>query len=67
MMLDTHTCSGATPSTSALVLFDRAMKIHAIRADIVRAAQELNCLSDRQLSEMGINRTDIDEMIARYI
>ena len=62
----THT-HGGTVDPGALLLFDRAMRIEAISADIVRAAQELNRLSDHQLSELGINRSDIDDMIDRYI
>ncbi|UAB90941.1 DUF1127 domain-containing protein [Ruegeria sp. SCSIO 43209] len=43
------------------------MRIHAIRADIVCAAQELNRLSDSDLSELGINRCDVEAVIAQYI
>ncbi|MGV6804657.1 MAG: hypothetical protein ACWA49_10660 [Ruegeria sp.] len=57
----------AGPSASALLLFDRAMRIHAVKEDIVRAAQHLNGLNDQQLSELGINRSDLEEMIERYI
>ncbi|WP_170775824.1 hypothetical protein [Ruegeria lacuscaerulensis] len=56
-----------TPAESALLLFDRAMRIQAIRADIVRAAQYLDGFSDRKLSELGINRSDIETTIDRYI
>lgn len=55
------------PSESALLLFDRAMQIRAISADIVRAAQYLNGFSDQDLSELGINRSDIEDTIRRYI
>ncbi len=55
------------PSASALLLFDRAMRIRAIRGDIVRAAQYLDRFSDKQLSEFGINRADIEDTIQRYI
>lgn len=56
-----------TPAASALLLFDRAMRIRAISDDIVRAAQYLNSMSDHQLSELGINRSDIEDTIERYI
>ncbi|MEM1005027.1 MAG: hypothetical protein AAF496_15720 [Pseudomonadota bacterium] len=56
-----------TPSASALLLFDRAMRIKAISTDIVRAAQYLNGLTDNQLSELGINRCDIEDTIERYL
>ncbi|NVO56222.1 DUF1127 domain-containing protein [Rhodobacteraceae bacterium B1Z28] len=56
-----------TSAASALMLFDRAMRIRAISADIVSAAQYLDGLSDRQLSEIGINRSDIEDTIERYI
>lgn len=56
-----------SPSASALLLFDRAMRIRAVKDDIVRAAQHLGGLSDRQLSELGINRSDLEDTIERYI
>ncbi|WP_170429771.1 hypothetical protein [Ruegeria arenilitoris] len=55
------------PSESALLLFDRAMRIRAISADIVRAAQYLSGFSDQELSELGINRSDLEDTIRRYI
>ncbi len=55
------------PSASALLLFDRAMRIRAISTDIVKAAQYLDGMSDQQLSELGINRSDIEDTIQRYI
>ncbi|WP_298851908.1 hypothetical protein [uncultured Ruegeria sp.] len=55
------------PATSALLLFDRAMRIRAIGPDIVRAAQQLNAMTDHQLSELGINRSDIEDTIERFI
>ncbi|WP_170419721.1 hypothetical protein [Ruegeria atlantica] len=54
-------------SESALLLFDRAMRMRAISVDIVRAAQYLNGYSDQELSELGINRSDIEDTIQRYI
>lgn len=54
-------------SASSVLLFDRAMRLQAIKSDIVRAAQELNRLSDHDLAELGINRSDIDNVIERYI
>nr|WP_170613123.1 DUF1127 domain-containing protein [uncultured Ruegeria sp.] len=66
-MLDTIGVHQERPIASALLLFDRAMQIRAVRSDIVRAAQELNRLSDNQLSELGINRSDLDETIQLYI
>lgn len=54
------------PTASALLLFDRAMRIRAISSDIVRAAQYLDGLSDTQLAELGINRSDIEDTIQRY-
>ncbi len=66
-MLDANPTPKQTPSNSALVLFDRAMRMYAIRADIVCAAQELNRLSDSDLSELGINRCDVEAVIAQYI
>lgn len=56
-----------TPSATALLLFDRAMRIRAISPEIVRAAQYLDGLSDNQLAELGINRSDIEDTINRYI
>ncbi|CUH47755.1 MULTISPECIES: DUF1127 domain-containing protein [Ruegeria] len=55
------------PTTSALQLFDRAMQLRAVSADIVRAAQYLNSFSDQELSELGINRSDLDDTIQRFI
>ncbi|WP_282171145.1 hypothetical protein [Ruegeria atlantica] len=55
------------PTNSALLLFDRAMRIRAISSEIVRAAQYLNSFSDQELSELGINRSDLDDTIQRYI
>lgn len=66
-MLDSNQSPNQSPSTSALLLFDRAMKMRAIRTDIVCAAQELNRLSDNDLSELGINRCDLEAVIAQYI
>ncbi len=66
-MLDTMTIPETKTVASALLLFDRAMNVQAISSDIVRAAQELNRLSDHQLSELGINRSDIENTIDRYI
>ncbi|WP_170766403.1 DUF1127 domain-containing protein [Ruegeria lacuscaerulensis] len=66
-MLDTQANTDVKATASALLLFDRAMTMQSIRSDIVRAAQELNRLTDHQLSELGINRSDIDDTIERYI
>ncbi|WP_170600234.1 DUF1127 domain-containing protein [Ruegeria arenilitoris] len=67
-MLDTmQPTQQPCPSASALLLFDRAMRIRAVKDDIVRAAQHLSGLDDRQLSELGINRCDLEETIERYI
>ncbi|WP_424831745.1 DUF1127 domain-containing protein [Ruegeria sp.] len=66
-MLDTNVTVETGVPSSALLLFDRAMTMRAISGDIVRAAQELNRLSDHELSELGINRTDIEDVIAQYI
>ena len=65
--MDTYPMLETVPSASALALFDRAMRIRAIRKDIVGAAQELGRSSDSELSDLGINRSDIDETIERYI
>ncbi|MBY6083008.1 DUF1127 domain-containing protein [Ruegeria arenilitoris] len=43
------------------------MRIRAVKDDIVRAAQHLSGLDDRQLSDLGINRSDLEETIERYI
>lgn len=61
------TTTQPTPSATALLLFDRAMRIRAISSDIVRAAQYLDSLGDTQLAELGINRSDIEDTIQRYI
>jgi len=61
------TTNQPAPAASALLLFDRAMRIRAISSDIVRAAQYLDSLPDNQLSELGINRSDIEDTIQRYI
>ena len=66
-MFDGNPVSEMTPAASALLLFDRAMKMRAISADIVCAAQELNRMSDHELSELGINRSDVEDIIQRYI
>jgi len=66
-MLDSNSDRNAPINASAVLLFDRAMRLQAVRANIVRAAQELNRLSDQELAELGINRSDIDETIERYI
>lgn len=54
-------------SASSVLLFDRAMRLQGIRSDIVCAAQELNRLSDQDLAEIGINRSNIEDVIERYI
>ncbi|MDA7966993.1 hypothetical protein [Ruegeria sp.] len=66
-MLDTETTFDTGVSGSALLLFDRAMNMRAISTDIVRAAQELNRLTDHELSELGISRIDVEAVIAQYI
>lgn len=66
-MLDSNPNPKQTVSNSALLLFDQAMRMRAIQADIVRAGQELNGLSDFELSELGINRCDVEAVIAQYI
>ncbi len=66
-MLDTNPIPNLKTSNSTLLLFDRAMRMRAISADIVRAAQDLNRLSDVELSELGINRCDVEAVIAQYI
>ncbi|WP_420585875.1 DUF1127 domain-containing protein [Ruegeria sp.] len=66
-MLDSSSNQEAAISASTVLLFDRAMRVQAIRADIVRAAQELSRLSDQHLADIGINRSDIEETIERYI
>ncbi len=66
-MLDSNLNPKQTVSNSALLLFDQAMRMRAIQADIVRAGQELNRLSDFELSELGINRCDVEAVIAQYI
>ena len=53
-------------SASALLPFDRAMRIRSITGDIVRAAQYLNGLCDQQLSDLGIGRSHIEDTINRY-
>ncbi len=66
-MFDVDGFKGSNASASTLLLFDQAMKIQAIKGEIVGAAHELNRLSDSELSELGINRSDIEDTIARYI
>ena len=66
-MLDSNLNPKQNVSNSALLLFDQAMRMRAIQADIVRAGQELNRLSDFELSELGINRCDVEAVIAQYI
>lgn len=66
-MLDFKPTRDAPIKASTVLLFDRAMRLQTIRTDIVRAAQELNRLSDQDLAELGINRSDVDDVIARYI
>ena len=66
-MLDSKINREPSVNASSVLLFDRAMRLQAIRSDIVRAAHELNRLSDQDLAELGINRSDIDDVIARYI
>ncbi|WP_319545497.1 hypothetical protein [Ruegeria conchae] len=66
-MLDSNLNPKQKVSNSALLLFDQAMRMRAIQADIVRAGQELNRLSDFELSELGINRCDVEAVIAQYI
>ncbi len=66
-MLDSKPNHEPSARASSVLLFDRAMRLQAIRSDIVRAAQDLNRLSDQDLAELGINRSDIDDVIERYI
>ncbi|RLJ99806.1 DUF1127 domain-containing protein [Ruegeria conchae] len=66
-MLDSNPNPKQNVSNSALLLFDQAMRMRAIQADIVRAGQELNRLSDFELSELGLNRCDVEAVIAQYI
>lgn len=66
-MLDVTQILDQSPPASALMLFDRARRINSIKNDIVRAAQQLNSLSDQQLAELGLNRSEIEETIERYI
>ncbi|SLN47365.1 DUF1127 domain-containing protein [Ruegeria meonggei] len=66
-MLDSQPTYDVSNTASAVLLFDRAMRVQAVRSDIVRAAQELGRLSDQQLAEIGINRIDIDNTIERFI
>ncbi|WP_171101539.1 MULTISPECIES: DUF1127 domain-containing protein [unclassified Ruegeria] len=66
-MFDLDPNTQSYPPASTLLLFDRAMRIQAVRADIVVAAQQLNGLTDHQLAELGINRSDVEETINRYI
>ncbi|WP_170479416.1 DUF1127 domain-containing protein [Ruegeria arenilitoris] len=66
-MFDVIPPTDNSPLASALLLFDRAMRINAIKGDIVSAAQQLNGLTDHQLAELGLNRKDIEDTIDRYI
>ncbi len=66
-MFDLEPIGEKGTNNSALLLFDRAMQMRAISADVVNAAQELNRLSDHDLSELGINRIDVEAVIAQYI
>ncbi len=66
-MFDLEPIGEKGTNNSALLLFDRAMQMRAISADVVTAAQELNRLSDHDLSELGINRIDVEAVIAQYI
>ncbi len=66
-MLDVPQFIDQSPPPSALQLFDRARRINSIKEDIVRAAQQLNSLSDKHLAELGLNRSEIEETIERYI
>ncbi|KIC45167.1 hypothetical protein RA28_11855 [Ruegeria sp. ANG-S4] len=66
-MFDEFPTNEQEPMASSLLLFDRAMRIRAIKDDVVRAAQQLDSLNDKQLAEIGINRSDIEDTIRRYI
>ncbi|CUK07078.1 hypothetical protein RUE5091_02889 [Ruegeria denitrificans] len=66
-MLDVRSNQDMSINASSVLLFDRAMRLQAISSNIVRAAQELNSLSDNELAELGINRSDIENVIERYI
>ena len=66
-MLDSKSDRDIPISASSVLLFDRAMRLQTIRSNIVRAAQELNRLSDQELADLGINRSDIEDVIERYI
>ncbi|MES0825815.1 DUF1127 domain-containing protein [Ruegeria sp. SCP11] len=66
-MFDSNSPRKTPVKASSVLLFDRAMRLHAIRSSIVRAAQELSRLSDQELADLGINRSDIDQTIERYI
>ncbi len=66
-MFDAEPIIETGTNNSTLLLFDRAMQMRAISADVVNAAQELNRLSDHELSELGINRIDVEAVIAQYI
>jgi uncharacterized protein YjiS (DUF1127 family) len=66
-MLDSKLTYEPPVRASSVLLFDRAMRLQAIKSDIVRAAQDLNRLSDQDLAELGINRSDVEAVIAQYI
>ncbi len=66
-MLDNTQMMNQSPSASALLLFDRVQRINSIKDDIVRAAQHLNSLPDHHLAELGLNRSEIEDTIDRYI
>ncbi|WP_152563354.1 DUF1127 domain-containing protein [Ruegeria halocynthiae] len=66
-MLDSKPNRETPINASTVLLFDRAMRLQAIRSDIVRAAQELDGLSDHELADLGINRSDVNDTIERYI
>lgn len=66
-MLDSKSNPETSVNASSVLLFDRAMRLQAIRSNIVCAAQELNRLSDHELADLGINRSDVEDVIDRYI
>lgn len=55
------------PTPGALLIFDEAMNVRSKRNEYLSAARELNRMTDHELSEIGINRSDIEETIRRYV
>ena len=53
--------------SQALSIFDRAREAISDRKVYLEAASRLNRMTDHELADIGVNRSEIDEVIRQHV